>query len=158
MSARRTIIASGTAILLGAVSMLTGAAWADAPQFAARVGGPDVSALAKFYESAFGMNEVSRLQLPGVLEIFMNFGKTAAAAKANPDAQIVIMRRAESLKDPVPHLIFYVRDAKATVEAVKRAGGSMRGNLRKIDRTGDIIGVAIDPAGNLIELIQPGGK
>ena len=143
-----------TMILTGAVFMLAATSQAGAAHFAARVGGPDVPALARFYESAFGMKEVSRLQVPGVLEIFINFGATAAAAKANSDAQLVIMRRAEPLKDPVPHLIFYVSDANATVEAIKAAGGTMRGELRRIAQTGDVIGVAIDPAGNLIELIQ----
>jgi predicted enzyme related to lactoylglutathione lyase len=146
------LFAAGASVLLGA------AARANVSRFAARVGGPDVPALAKFYEAAFGMKEVSRLQVPGVLEIMINFGNTAAAAKANPDAQIVIMRRARPLADPVPHLIFYVPDAKATVEAIEAAGGSMRGDLRRIAQTGDIIGVAIDPAGNLVELIQRPGR
>lgn len=141
-------------ILMGALFMFAAASQAGATHFAARVGGPDVAALASFYESAFGMKEVSRLQVPGVLEIFINFGKTVAAAKANPDAQLVIMRRAEPLKDPVPHLLFYVSDANATVKSIKAAGGTMRGELRRIAQTGDVIGVAIDPAGNLIELIQ----
>jgi len=143
-----------TSILAGAALILAATLPAGASHFAARVGGPDVPALAKFYESAFGMQEVSRLQVPGVLEIFMNSGQTLAAAKANPDAQIVIMRRAEPLKDPVPHLIFYVSNASATADAIKAAGGTLRGELRKIAQTGDVIGVAIDPAGNLIELIQ----
>ena len=141
-------------IAAAAVCLQAAAAWADANRFAARVGGPDVAALAGFYESAFGMKEVSRLQVPGVLEIFINFGETVAAAKANPNAQIVIMRRAEALKDPVPHLIFYVSDAKATAAAIAAAGGSMRGQLRRIAQTGDVIGAAVDPAGNLLELIQ----
>ena len=119
----------------GAAFMLAAGAQADVSRFAARVGGPDVPALAKFYESAFGLKEVSRLQVPGVLEIFINFGETTAAAKANSDAQIVIMRRAKGLEDPVPHLIFYVSDAKATVEAVKgpaaRCAVSYAGSLRR---------------------------
>lgn len=143
---------------LGGAFLLQAAAQADAARFAARVGGPDVPALAKFYESAFGLQEAGRLKVPGVLEIMLNFGETAAAARANPDARIVIMRRAAPLEDPVPHLIFYVANARATVEAIKAAGGSMRGNLRRIAQTGDIIGVAIDPAGNLIELIQRPGR
>ncbi|HEY2592217.1 MAG TPA: VOC family protein [Steroidobacteraceae bacterium] len=150
----RTSRILAVSVAAAATLMLGAATQADVSHFAARVGGPDVQALAKFFESAFGMHEVSRLQVPGVLEIFINFGETAAAAKANPDAQIVIMRRAEALNDPVPHLIFYVSDAKATVEAVKAAGGSIRGQLRRIAQTGDVIGVVIDPAGNLIELIQ----
>jgi hypothetical protein len=43
----------------------------------------DTVALAKFYQAAFGMFEVNRIAVPGGPEIFMNFGATADAAKAN---------------------------------------------------------------------------
>ncbi len=151
VSKRRILGSAGAAC---AAFMLAAAARADVSLYAARVGGPDVMALAKFYESAFGLKEVNRLQFPGILEVMLNFGGTVEAAKANPAAQIVIMHRAQALKDPVPHLILYVSDANATAAAVKAAGGSMRGNPREFGKTGDIIGIAIDPAGNLIEMIQ----
>lgn len=144
----------GMAIAAGAAFMLAGSARADVSLYAARVGGPDVVSLAKFYESAFGLKEVNRLQFPGILEIMLNFGATTAAAKANPAAQIVIMHRAQALKDPVPHLILYVSDANAAAKAVEAAGGSMRGKPRRFAKTGDVIAIGIDPAGNLIEMIQ----
>jgi predicted enzyme related to lactoylglutathione lyase len=123
---------------------------------AARIGAEDVPALAKFYESAFGLQEVNRLELPGMLEIMLNFGDTVQAAKANPNAQIVIMHRASNdLKDPVPHLILNVTDMNATAAAVKAAGGTMKGEPRPFGKTGMVIGFAADPAGNSIELIQP---
>ena len=134
--------------------MLGVAARADVSLNAARVGGPDVPALAKFYEAAFGLKEVNRIKLPGAVEIMLNFGATAEAAKANQAAQIVIMKRAQPLKDAVPHLIFNVSDVNATAEAVKAAGGMMRGAPREFGKTGIYIGVAIDPAGNLIEMLQ----
>ena len=119
---------------------------------AARVGGPDVAALAKFYESAFGLTEVNRVNLPGgQIEIMLNFGATAAAAKANTAAQVVIMHRADTLTDPVPHLIFNVASLETTAAAVTGAGGS----IGKPVHFGPItLGVATDPAGNQIELIQ----
>ena len=137
-----------------AAFMLATAVRADVSLNAARVGGPDVPALAKFYETAFGMQEVNRIKLPGAVEIMMNFGDTVEAAKANQAAQIVIMRREQPLKDAVPHLILNVSDVNATAEAVKAAGGTMRAAPREFGKTGIFIGIAIDPAGNLIEMIQ----
>jgi predicted enzyme related to lactoylglutathione lyase len=144
------------AIAVGALSMLTSLVEAGVTLNAARVGGEDVAALARFYESAFGLKEVNRLQFPGMLEIMMNFGETTAAAKANPNAQIVVMHRpSNDLKDPVPHLILNVTDMNATVAAVKAAGGTVPGAPQPFGKTGMVIGFAIDPAGNRIEMIQP---
>jgi hypothetical protein len=57
---------------------------------AARVGAADVAGLEKFYEAAFGMQEVQKI---GNNEVMLNFGDSVAGAKANPAAQIVIMHR-----------------------------------------------------------------
>src|SRR5215212_9437907 len=43
----------------------------------------------------------------------------------------------------------------ATADAVKAAGGTMDGEPRPFGNTGIVIGFAVDPAGNRIELIQP---
>lgn len=139
--------------------VLTGAAEANVTLNAARVGGEDAAALAKFYESAFGLHEVNRLEFPGMLEIMLNFGDSAEAAKANKSAQVVIMHRAsDATKDPVPHLIFNVTDIAATAAAVKAAGGTMDGEPKPFGKSGMVIGFAVDPAGNRIELIQPPPK
>jgi lactoylglutathione lyase len=42
----------------------------------------------------------------------------------------------------------------ATVAAIKAAGGTMTRDPRPFGNTGTILGFAIDPAGNRIELIQ----
>jgi len=142
-------------IAAGAALMLAGTAQAGVTLNAGRVGAEDVAALAKFYESAFGLQEVNRLEFPGMLEIMMNFGDTVAAARTNPNAQIVIMHRdSNSIKDPVPHLILNVTDIAATSAAVKAAGGSMDGEPRAFGKSGMMIGIAVDPAGNRVELIQ----
>lgn len=121
----------------------------------ARVGAEDVAALEKFYMAAFGLKEVNRLNLGQQIEVMLNFGDTVDAAKANPAAQIVIMHRdSNALKDTVPHIIFNVTDMAATVAAVKAAGGTMDGEPRGFGNTGIVIGIAVDPAGNRIELIQ----
>jgi predicted enzyme related to lactoylglutathione lyase len=121
---------------------------------AARVGAEDVAGLAKFYESAFGLQEVNRLGAPGRLEIMLNFGDSVDAAKTNPAAQIVIMHRdSNAIVDPVPHLILNVTDVAATGAAVTAAGGKAEKPVA-FGKTGILIGFAVDPAGNRIEMIQ----
>src|SRR5262245_38477802 len=71
-----------------------------------RVGGKDTEALAKFYKAAFGMQETNRINAQGGPEIFVNFGATVDAAKANKAEPIVIMHRdSDDLKDPIAHVI-----------------------------------------------------
>jgi len=119
------------------------------------VGAVDVAANAKFYQAAFGLQEVRRFEFPGGLEILMNFGATADAAKENKAPQVVIMqRKSDTAEDPIPHLIFNVTDINATVAALKAAGGKMDGEPREFGKTGIMIGMGIDPAGNRIEMIQ----
>lgn len=139
----------------GVAMLLNSAVQAGVTLNAARVGGEDVAALAKFYQAAFGMQEVNRLEFPGNVEIMLNFGETTAAAKANKGAQVVIMHReSDALQDAVPHLIFNVTDIAATAASVKSAGGSMEGEPRAFGNTGIKIGFGKDPAGNRFELIQ----
>jgi predicted enzyme related to lactoylglutathione lyase len=140
----------GAALLLAA-----GSAQADVSLMASRVGAVDPPALAKFYEAAFGLKEVQRLQFPNMTEIMLNFGSTVDAAKKNPNAQVVIMqRKSNDAAEPIPHLIFTVTDMAATVTALKAAGGKMNGEPKEFGKTGMLIGMATDPAGNQIELIQ----
>jgi predicted enzyme related to lactoylglutathione lyase len=122
----------------------------------ARLGAVDSPALAKFYSSAFGMQETNRLPLPAGPEIFLNFGATVEAAKANKSTPLVIMHRdSDALQDPVPHLILNVTDMAAIVASVKAAGGSFDSEPKPFGNpNGPMIGIAKDPAGNLIELIQ----
>lgn len=51
-------------------------------------------------------------------------------------------------------MILNVKDMAATVASIKAAGGSMAGDPRPFGNTGIVIGIAIDPAGNRVELIQ----
>jgi predicted enzyme related to lactoylglutathione lyase len=138
-----------------AALLLASAAHAQVTLNSVRVGAQDTAMLAKFYESAFGMFEVNRINVPGGAEIFVNFGATADSAKANKSEPIVITHRdSNDLKDPVAHVILNVKDMTATVAAIKAAGGSMAGDPRAFGNTGIMIGIAIDPAGNRIEMIQ----
>ncbi len=140
---------------LGAALLFSLGAQADVALNAARVGAMDVAALAKFYEAAFGLQEVNRLELPGRLEIMLNFGASVAQAKANTAPQIVIMHRdTDDLKDSVPHMILNVTDLAATSAAITAAGGKVDGKPIPFGKSGMLIGFAADPVGNRLELIQ----
>jgi predicted enzyme related to lactoylglutathione lyase len=144
-----------TVMAVTAALLLASAARAQVTLNSVRVGAQDPVVLAKFYEAAFGMWEVNRINAPGGPEIFANFGATIDAAKANKSEPIVITHRdSDDLKDPIAHVILNVKDMTATVAAVKAAGGSMAGDPRAFGNTGILIGIAIDPAGNRLELIQ----
>ena len=144
-----------TAITVSATLLLASAARAQVTLNSVRIGAKDTVSLAKFYQAAFGMQEVNRIDTPGGPEIFVNFGATIDAAKAIKGEPIVIMHRdSDDLKDPIAHLILNVKDMAATVAAIRAAGGSMAGDARPFRNTGIVIGIAIDPAGNRLELIQ----
>jgi predicted enzyme related to lactoylglutathione lyase len=143
-----------TAMALSAAFLIAGA-HAQVSLDSTRVAAKDTIALAKFYQAAFGMQEVNRIQNPGGTEVFVNFGATVEAAKANKSPLLVLFHRdSDDIKDQIPHLIFTVKDMAATVAAVKAAGGTMQGEPRPFGNTGIVIGIAIDPVGNRIELIQ----
>jgi predicted enzyme related to lactoylglutathione lyase len=144
-----------TAIAVSAALLLASAAYAQVTLNSVRIGAKDSVALAKFYQTAFGMQETNRIDSPGGPEVFVNFGATVDAAKANKSEPIVIQHRdSDDLKDPIAHVILTVKDMAATVAALKKAGGSMTGDPRPFGNTGIVIGIAIDPAGNRIEMIQ----
>jgi predicted enzyme related to lactoylglutathione lyase len=144
-----------TAITVTATLLLASVAHAQVTLNSVRVGAKDSPALAKFYQAAFGMQEVNRIDAPGGPEVFVNFGATIDSAKANKSEPIVIMHRdSDDVKDPIAHVILNVKDMTATVAAIKAAGGSMTGDPRPFGNTGILIGIAVDPAGNRIEMIQ----
>lgn len=148
MRATPCVLAATAALVLAAT------AHAGVTLNSARVVGKDAVALGKFYEAAFGLKEVNRLTFPKGVELFLNFGDSVDGAKANAAAQIVIMQSEAPEKDTVAHLIFNVTDAAATAAAVKAAGGTMDREPMPFGNTGVVIGIAADPAGNRIELIQ----
>ncbi len=151
---RMRLTVGGVAAFL---AMAAGIAQADISLNAARVTGTDVPALEKFYQQAFGLKEAQRINLPGgKSEVMLNFGATDEAAKANRNAQIVLMPREEGVTpDSIAHLIFNVTDVKAVAAAVKAAGGKMEREPFEFGKSGILIGLAVDPQGNHIELIQP---
>jgi predicted enzyme related to lactoylglutathione lyase len=144
-----------TVIAFAAALLFAGSADAQAALNAVRVCAQDPVALAKFYEAAFGMSETLRLDSPQGSEIILNFGATVDAAKANKNTPIVISHHdSDNPKDPTAHLIFNVVDINATVAAIKAAGGTIESQPRDIGYKGYVIGVAVDPIGNRLEILH----
>src|ERR1700691_1796418 len=144
-----------TALAISAALLLARAAHAQVSLDSVRIAAKDTVALAKFYQAVFGMQEVNRVVNPGGTEVFVNFGATVEAAKANKNPLMILFHRdSDDVKDPIPHVIFAVKDMAATVAAIKAAGGTMPGDPRPCGNGGAILGFAVDPAGNRIELIQ----
>jgi predicted enzyme related to lactoylglutathione lyase len=138
--------------------MLVASAQAGVTLAAARLGAVDVEGVAKFYQSVSGMQEIMRLDTPDIKEIMLNFGDTVEAAKANTNPWIVIMGRASDDVKEVLHLVLYVTDMKATLTAIKAAGGTVEDEPSAFGDAGMIVGFAVDPAGNRMELIQQEAK
>ena len=149
---------------IAALALVAIPALADVSLNGARIGAKDTEAVAKFYSAAFGMSEVQRIPQQGQSgpEIMLNFGKTPAAAQANRNklggADIVIMpRAADDGSDTMAHIVLNVTDIEATVAALKAAGGKMERDVFVYGGTIKI-GMAVDPAGNHIEMIQGAGQ
>jgi len=143
---------------LALVTLLGGAtiANADVSLNSVRVVAKNAEALGKFYAAAFGMHETNRLQTQNGPELFMNFGASVEAAKANQSPAVVIMQTpAGPAGDPVMHVILTVSDAAATAAAAKAAGGKVTREAAQFGTSGIFIAFVVDPEGNSIELIQP---
>lgn len=148
--------AAMTAILgLTAATWLTGG-HADVAVLAVRLGATDVAALAKFYDTAFGLKEIDRVGQPP-REIIMRYGATVAAAKAGSSPEFLLQRREPgAASDPVPHAVFHVSDLSATVAAAKAAGATVKGNVASVSigTTSVKVTTVVDPDGNVLELME----
>jgi predicted enzyme related to lactoylglutathione lyase len=138
-----------------------GYAQAESTVLAVRLGANDVAALAKFYDTAFGLKEIDRVGEP-VTEIIMRFGTTAAEAKAGNSPEFLVAKReAGAGKDTMAHAIFRVTDVAATVAAAKKAGAKMDGETAMVPIGGMPVKIATltDPDGNVLEVMElPKGK
>jgi predicted enzyme related to lactoylglutathione lyase len=155
MNTIKSTFATGIAALV----LFASAASAQISLNSVRVAAVDPVKLSQFYAKAFGMFEVNRIGAAGNPEIFLNFGATAAAAKANTAPQLVIMHRdSDAQADPIAHVILTVTDVKAAAAAIKAAGGSMEREPFEFQNSGTWIGLAKDPVGNAIEMLQVAKK
>ncbi|HEU4616446.1 MAG TPA: VOC family protein [Gammaproteobacteria bacterium] len=153
---RRTVTA-----VLGLTAGLTAAAWlasaeADSTVLAVRLGASDVPALAKFYESAFGLKEIDHVGDPPT-EIIMRYGESADAAKAGSSPEFLVAKRdADVTPGQMAHAIFRVSDIDAAVAAAKAAGATVKGDVASIPIGGTPIKIVTmaDPDGNVLEVME----
>jgi predicted enzyme related to lactoylglutathione lyase len=146
---------------LTAVLGMSAATWitwaqADTTVLAVRLPADDVTALAKFYDAAFGLKEIDRVGEP-VTEIIMRYGATAAEAKTGKSPEFLVQKREPgSGKDAMAHAIFRVTDIAATVAAAKKAGAKMDGDVATVPIGGMPVKIAMlsDPDGNVIEVME----
>ena len=146
-----TVIAAGLAAAMWLTSVQ-----ADATVMAVRLGAKDAAALAKFYETAFGLKEIDRVGNPA-REVIMRFGATAAAAKSGTSPEFLVQtREAGAAADSVTHAIFHVSDIAAAVAAAKAAGATVKADV-KANRIGQMPikeATLVDPDGNQLELME----
>jgi len=145
-----------TAMLCVGAAVWMTAAQADVTVLAVRLGAKDVVALAKFYETAFGLKQIDKVGEPAT-EIIMRYGATAAAAKAGTSPEFLIQNReATAGNDAMAHAIFQVSDLAATVAAAKGAGAKMNGEIASVPIGGMPVKIAtlVDPDGNVLELME----
>jgi predicted enzyme related to lactoylglutathione lyase len=149
-------MAKTAGLLVTCFALAAATAHADVTLNSVRVVAKDAEALGKFYTAAFGLRETNRLAIGNGVELFLNFGASVEAARANSSPAVVIMQTPEGpAGDPVMHVIFTVTDAAATAAAAKAAGGTIVREPSQFGTTGIVIGFVSDPEGNRIELIQP---
>jgi predicted enzyme related to lactoylglutathione lyase len=146
---------------VAAVLLPFAGAYADVSIRAIRLGAKDVPAAEKFYEQAFGLQEIRRVHGGGhgdQLEVVLAFGDSVDSAKSSPGPRLTLMEvKTDSARDVIPHLIFNVSDMAATSAAVQTAGGSLDGKLLPLSDGGSVQFV-VDPAGNHFELIYMPNK
>jgi len=144
-----------------ALSVLAAAGWFTLAQaqntvLAVRLGANDVPALAKFYQTTFGLKEIDHVGEPAT-EIIMRYGASVAAAKAGSSPEFLVAKR-EAGESPgaMAHAIFHVADIAATVAAAKAAGATLRSDVVSVPIGGTPIKIAniVDPDGNVIELME----
>jgi len=147
-----------TILGIAAATWLTGVC-ADTSVLAVRLGAKDAAALAKFYETAFGLKQIDKVadKDGATTEVIMRFGATVAAAKAgNSPEFLVANREGGETAGPMAHAIFHVSDINATVAAAKAAGAKMKGEVTSVPIGGTPIKIAqmTDPDGNALEIME----
>jgi predicted enzyme related to lactoylglutathione lyase len=131
-------------------------AQADVTVMAIRLGAKDVPALAKFYDTAFGLKAIDQVGNPPT-EIIMRYGATVAAAKAGSSPEFLVqLREPGAVAGAMTHAIFQVTDLAASVAAAKAAGATQDGEIATVPIGGMPVKIAmmVDPDGNHLELME----
>jgi len=112
----------------------------------------DLETSAAFYTRLLGMVELQTIEVPTMTEIVLGFEGVRSAS-------VLLMQYADDKKpncqdDPLK-LVFYMPDARATLDAIREANYVVVREATEYPSMGGmIIGFAKDPDGYLIEIIQ----
>lgn len=114
------------------------------------IGVSDLNRSAAFYAAALGLKAVQTFSLPHMDEIVMaHDGRTAVVLMHWTDGS------SKSYADAPVKLVFYVTDPMAVMDRVIAAGGGLVLAPTAIPQLGGaVVGLAKDPDGYVIELLQ----
>ncbi|MCP5431885.1 MAG: VOC family protein [Alphaproteobacteria bacterium] len=113
---------------------------------AARLAAADPVQLAAFYETAFGFEELRRIDGPGFVEMILR-----AKGAAEGAAALVLITKPKDLSlGGLPYLVLGVADLKEGIAAAEAAGGKL---LRMGPGETPNHAMVSDPEGNEIELL-----
>jgi lactoylglutathione lyase len=114
------------------------------------IGVSDIDRSVDFYTRVLGMKAMQTFKLPYMDEVVVAFeGRTAVVLMHWTDGS------ARNYRDNPIKLVFYVTDPKAVTERIRAEGLEITREPTPIDTLGGaVVGLAKDPDGYVIELLQ----
>jgi lactoylglutathione lyase len=114
------------------------------------IGVSDIDRSVDFYTRVLGMKAMQTFKLPYMDEVVVAFeGRTAVVLMHWTDGS------ARNYRDNPIKLVFYVTDPKAVTERIRAEGLEITREPTPIDTLdGAVVGLAKDPDGYVIELLQ----
>jgi lactoylglutathione lyase len=115
------------------------------------IGVSDLKRSVDFYTRVMGMKEMQTLKLPHMDEVVVGYeGRTAVVLMHYTDGS------AQHYNNNPVKLVFQVPDAKSLIENIRSGGGEITREPEAFPGMGGtLIGLAKDPDGYVIELMQP---
>lgn len=120
------------------------------------IGVSDLQRSAQYYTELLGLEQLQTIELPHMKEIVLGFAGSRSAS-------VVLMFFTDdsnpNVKNNPIKLVFYMPDAKATLQTIATAGYDIVSDAKPYASMGGaLIGFAKDPDGYLIEIIQKPAK
>lgn len=117
----------------------------------------DIDRSAEFYKNVFGMHELFRMQDAITPELPIDEAMLSTADNENAQEMSLMLLKflnKEAPRDTAVCLGFVVPDEKAAFESILQNGGTTIKEPEVNEMHGIICGVAADPDGCLLEIIQ----
>jgi len=141
LAATAALLIGGGALAAETTPEVTGVAYVRLPA-------PDLAKTARFYEAAFDMHEVMRVEDH---EIGLNVGASPSAAQSNLNARVILDRR--MVPDERLTLVLHTRNLQAVVARAEGLGGKVL-RAPQIRPNGFYVAIIEDVAGNHVELLE----